>query len=64
MKPYDKEYYTEAKKMEMVPFFCVSAIRHDSLLSKYRKQKQSPPGYALALITFGTTGLKLKILIQ
>jgi hypothetical protein len=24
-------------------FFCVSAIRHDSSLSKYRKQKQSPP---------------------
>jgi hypothetical protein len=23
--------------------FCVSAIRHDSSLSKYRKQKQSPP---------------------
>jgi hypothetical protein len=24
--------------------FCVSSIRHDSSLSKYRKQKQSPPG--------------------
>ena len=23
--------------------FCVSSIRHDSSLSKYRKQKQSPP---------------------
>ena len=23
--------------------FCVSAIRHDSSLSKYRKQKQPPP---------------------
>ena len=25
-------------------FFCVSAIRPDSSLGKYRKQKQSPPG--------------------
>jgi hypothetical protein len=24
--------------------FCVSAICHDSSLSKFRKQKQSPPG--------------------
>ena len=24
--------------------FCVSAIHHDSSLSKYRKQKRSPPG--------------------
>jgi hypothetical protein len=24
--------------------FCVSYIRHDLSLSKYRKQKQSPPG--------------------
>jgi hypothetical protein len=23
--------------------FCVTAIRHDSSLNKYRKQKQSPP---------------------
>jgi hypothetical protein len=35
------EYYTEGHLHYC--FFCVSAIRHDSLLGKYRKQKQSPP---------------------
>jgi hypothetical protein len=33
-------YYTEVH----LHFFCVSSIRHDSSLNKYRKQKQSPPG--------------------
>jgi hypothetical protein len=32
---------TTQKSISIV--FCVSAIRHDSSLSKYRKQKQSPP---------------------
>jgi hypothetical protein len=34
------EYHT-VKSISIV--FCISAIRHDSSLSKYRKQKQSPP---------------------
>jgi hypothetical protein len=33
------EYYTE---VHLHIAFCVSSIRHDSSLSKYRKQKQSP----------------------
>ena len=33
---------TTQKSISIV--FSVSAIRHDSSLSKYRKQKQSPPG--------------------
>jgi hypothetical protein len=32
---------TTQKSISIV--FCVSVIRHDSSLSKYRKQKQSPP---------------------
>ena len=32
---------TTQKSISIV--FSVSAIRHDSSLSKYRKQKQSPP---------------------
>ena len=36
--------------------FCVSSIRHDSSLSKYRKQKQSPPWtYAIFSISRGVT---------
>jgi hypothetical protein len=36
--------------------FCVSAIRHDSSLSKYRKQKESPPGMcAIVNISRGVT---------
>jgi hypothetical protein len=34
------ECYTTQKSISIV--FCVSVIRHDSSLSKYRKQKQSP----------------------
>jgi hypothetical protein len=33
---------TTQKSISIV--FSVSSIRHDSSLSKYRKQKQSPPG--------------------
>jgi hypothetical protein len=36
------EYYTEVH----LHCFCVSAIRHHSSLSKYRKQKQSPWKYS------------------
>jgi hypothetical protein len=35
--------------------FCVSSIRHDSSLSKYRKQKQTPPGCAPFLVFPGGT---------
>ena len=36
-----KAQNTTQKSISIV--FCVSVIRHDSSLSKYRKQKQSPP---------------------
>ena len=37
-----KAQNTTQKSISIV--FSVSSIRHDSSLSKYRKQKQSPPG--------------------
>ena len=39
---------TTQKSISIV--FCVSVIRHDSSLSKYCKQKQSPPGRAPFLV--------------
>ena len=39
-------------------FFCVSAIRHDSSLSKYRKQKQSPP-WTCVILSISRGGLLL-----
>ena len=38
--------------------FCVSSIRHDSSLSKYRKQKQSPP-WTCAVFSISRGGLLL-----
>ena len=38
--------------------FCVSSIRHDSSLSKYRKQKQSPP-WTCAILSISRGGLLL-----
>jgi hypothetical protein len=38
--------------------FCVSSIRHDSSLSKYRKQKQSPP-WTYAILSISRGGLLL-----
>jgi hypothetical protein len=38
--------------------FCVSSIRHDSSLSKYRKQKQSPP-WMCAVFSISREGLLL-----
>jgi hypothetical protein len=37
--------------------FCVSSIRHDSSLSKYRKQKQSPP-WTCAIFSISRGGLE------
>ena len=42
---------TTQKSISIV--FSVSSIRHDSSLSKYRKQKQSPPGRAPFLVFSG-----------
>jgi hypothetical protein len=64
MKSYDTEYYTE------VHFHCLLRKRYSSWLmirhsASTVNRCSHPPGYdALALITFGTTGLKLNILIQ
>jgi hypothetical protein len=52
------EYYTE------VHLFCVSSIRHDSSLSKYRKQKQSPPGLAPFLVFPGGWLLLFTVLAE
>jgi hypothetical protein len=38
--------------------FCVSSIRHDSSLSKYRKQKQPPP-WTCAIFSISRGGLLL-----
>jgi hypothetical protein len=38
--------------------FCLSAIRHDSSLSKYRKHKQSPP-WTCAILSISRGGLLL-----
>ena len=48
------EYYTEVYLL----CFSVSAIRHDSSLSKYRKQKQSPP-WTCAILSISSGGLLL-----
>jgi hypothetical protein len=44
--------------------FCVSSIRHDSSLSKYRKQKQSPPGRAPFLVFPGGGLLLFTVLAE
>jgi hypothetical protein len=40
IEPKTQTDYTE---VHIHVFFCVRAIRNDSSLSKYHKQKQSPP---------------------
>jgi hypothetical protein len=47
---------TTQKSISIV--FSVSAIRHDSSLSKYRKQKQSPP-WTFAILSISRGGLLL-----
>ena len=39
----EQKTQTDYTEVHIHVFFCVSAIRNDSSLSKYHKQKQSPP---------------------
>ena len=54
---------TTQKSISIV--FCVSVIRHDSSLSKYRKQKQSPPWtFAIFSISRGGDCFCLRYLLS